>query len=558
MSGSWPPDFEDDLDRRRGEALFLTRNNLPLGRGLQTRFPELRFTLLTKNDLRGWGSRRLLGFLRSRPWEAMVLEDEAAELRRRRDLYRVLVLAARARTRWFLALEDGSIRGEHVPWVRGWRNALGALGGEGLATLRAWRDGWSTVGKLGGARPAPRTGSRSGRRVAFLRTEFWFGVRAGGSVSHALGVVNGMRTLGLEPRLWTTSRLPIGEDRLVQTLVAPGPRPALLEDAGMAAFTRTFVRSVEPELRAFRPDVVYHRHDVFSLAGLELARKLGIPLVLEVNSSEVWVRKNWSRLTWIRLAEAMERTAFRNADRLVLVSDELVPAVLAAGAERDRVVVNPNGVDVSRFDPADDGSAARQRLGFPRDTVVCGFLGTFTRWHGVLFLAEQIAPLARRNPQLRFLFLGDGDLRPQVEERLSRDGVLDRVRFTGLLEPSRIPEHLAGCDILLSPHLPFEDGTPFFGSPTKLFEYLAAGRPVVASRLGQIGRVVEHEETGLLFDPGNAEEFRSAVLRLAKEPDERRRMGARARSVVESRYTWEANVRRALLGILDLPAPVER
>jgi glycosyltransferase involved in cell wall biosynthesis len=364
-----------------------------------------------------------------------------------------------------------------------------------------------------------------------------------------------MRALGLEPRLWSTSRLPLTEDRLVQTLIQPPPRPSLLEDAGMAGFTRTFVRAALPQMRAFRPDLVYHRHDVFSLAGLELARELGVPLVLEVNSSEVWVRREWSRLTWVRLAEAMERTAFRNADRLVLVSEELQPVVLAAGAAPERVVVNPNGVDVSRFDPGADGIGLRDRLGWPRDVIVCGFLGTFTRWHGVVFLADQVAPLCRARPDLRFLFLGDGDLRAEVEERLAAAGVSDRVRFTGLLEPSLVPKHLAGCDILLSPHLPFEDGTPFFGSPTKLFEYLAAGRPVVASRLGQIGRVVEHEETGLLFEPGNGDEFRGAVLRLAAGADERRRMGARARRVVEARYTWEANVRRAVEGFLLLPRP---
>src|SRR5258706_12656016 len=106
----------------------------------------------------------------------------------------------------------------------------------------------------------------------------------------------------------------------------------------MAAFTPRFVRKIEREVRSSAPRLIYHRHDVFSLAGLALARKLSLPLVLEVNSSEVWVRRNWSRLYWRRLAEAMERTAFRRADRLVLVSDELLPVVLAAGAERSRIV----------------------------------------------------------------------------------------------------------------------------------------------------------------------------------------------------------------------------
>jgi glycosyltransferase involved in cell wall biosynthesis len=546
VNQGWPASLQNDLAARRGPALFLTRNHHALARELALRFPHLEWTVLTKQDLRGWGPRRLLRALRARPWQVMVLEDASPELLRRKDLYRLLLLAARVRARWLVASHEETFTAEFVPGLRGWGSIAAALGEESWATLVAHLRAWGLVLRLRRAHPAAPPAS--GNRIALLKTEFWFNVRAGGSVSHALGVVNGMRALGLEPRLWSTSRLPLPPDVLEQNVIAPKSRPALLEDAAMAAFTPRFVSVVLPQLRAFRPSLIYHRHDVFSLAGLALARKLRVPLILEVNSSEVWVRRAWSRLTWRRLAEAMERVAFRNADRLILVSEELVPVVLRAGADRARVVVNPNGVDVSRFHPDDRGETVREP--FPPDAVVCGFLGTFTRWHGVLFLAGQVAGLAKARPHLRFLFVGDGDMRPAVEERLARDGVAGAARFTGLIEPERVPEHLAACDILLSPHLPFEDGTPFFGSPTKLFEYLASGRPVVASRLGQIGRVVEHEETGLLFEPGDAEAFQAAVLRLVDHPEERRRMGERARQRAEERHTWVANVRRSLEGWL--------
>jgi len=476
----------------------------------------------------------------------MLLEDEPAELARRHDLYRLFLLVARARSRWLVAPDGQALSAERLHAASGWIALCVALIQESWAILVAWLRAWTLVVRLSSQRATPSPGP--GNRIALLKTEFWFNVRAGGSISHALGVVNGMRAQGLVPRLWTTSRLPIPPGILEQHVVAPASRPALFEDAAMAAFTPRFVREIENEVRSYAPRLIYHRHDVFSLAGLALARKLRLPLVLEVNSSEVWVRRNWSRLYWRRLAEAMERTAFRHADRLVLVSDELLPVVLAAGAERSRIVVNPNAVDVTRFDPENRGQRVREA--FPADAVVCGFLGTFTRWHGVLFLAAQVSALVKARPNLRFLFVGDGDLRPDVEERLAREGMAGAAQFTGLIDPPQVPEHLAACDILLSPHLPFEDGTPFFGSPTKLFEYLAAGRPVVASRLGQIGRVVEDEATGLLFEPGNAAAFQAAVLRLADQPEERKRMGHRARQKAEQDHTWEANVRRALDGWL--------
>jgi len=542
----WPRELTRDLTSRRGPALFLTRNNLPFARDLETGFTNLEWTVLTKQDLRGWGPRRLFTALRSRAWQTMLLEDEPAELVRRRDLYRLFLLVSKAQSRWLVAIDGELLRAEKLNAVSGWFGLVGALVQEIWAVAGAWIRAWMLVHHLSGKRTTPSPGP--GNHVAMLKTEFWFNVRAGGSVSHALGVVNGMRALGLVPRLWSTSRLPIDPTTLEQTVIAPASRPALFDDGAMAAFTPKFVHDIEGDVRSFQPRLIYHRHDVFSLAGLALARKLNLPLVLEVNSSEVWVRRNWSRLYWRRLAEAMERTAFCHADRLVLVSDELLPVVLAAGADRSRVIVNPNAVDVTRFDPMNRGFKVREL--FPPDAIVCGFLGTFTRWHGVLFLAAQVTPLVKARPNLCFLFVGDGDLRPEVEERLARDGVLSAARFTGLLDPPHVPEHLAACDILLSPHLPFEDGTPFFGSPTKLFEYLAAGRPVVASRLGQIGRVVEDTVTGLLFEPGNAEAFQRAVLRLVDHPEERERMGREARMTAEREHTWEANVRRALDGWL--------
>jgi glycosyltransferase involved in cell wall biosynthesis len=338
-------------------------------------------------------------------------------------------------------------------------------------------------------------------------------------------------------------------------VVSPARRPSMFEEAALAGFNRTFIDRVRRDLEDFRPALVYHRHDAFNLAGLALARLQGVPLVLEVNASEVWARAAWSRLFLRRLAEKMERVAFRNADRLVLISEELVPTVIALGGSPDRIVVNPNGVDVQRFDPDRSGDEGREALGLPSDAVVCGFLGTFTRWHGVSFLADRVPALAEAEPRLRFVFVGDGDLKPEIEHRLLAGGAKDRVRFTGLVPPIEVPRLLAACDILLSPHLPFEDGTAFFGSPTKLFEYMAAGKAIVASRLGPIARIVKDGETGVLVAPGDPREFDGAVLRLARDPAERERMGKTARRIAEANYTWTANARRALDGLIDLAGP---
>ncbi|RME98424.1 MAG: glycosyltransferase, partial [Chloroflexi bacterium] len=90
------------------------------------------------------------------------------------------------------------------------------------------------------------------------------------------------------------------------------------------------------------------------------------------------------------------------------------------------------------------------------------------------------------------------------------------------------------------------DGSAFFGSPTKLFEYMAMGRAIVASNLGQIGEILHHEESALLTEPGNHDDIVQAVLRLAADPDLRLRLSLRARRDVMAEYTWQRNAERVL------------
>lgn len=555
MSGKFPRlprDFAAALaGAGAGPALLITRNNLSFVEAVRTASPSLEWHVLTKDDLRGWTGRRLLDHLRSRRWDLVAIEDDPAEVRRRWDLYRGMLVAARARRRWLVGGgEGGTARAVHR--VRDGLGLAGILCAEAFATAFALLSARRLLRRVDRSRLRPSP-ARAGAAVAVLRTDFWFGQRAGGSISHALGVLGGMRRLGLRPRLWTTSLLPELPPGVEQVEVLPAPRPALVEEAAMAGFNRTFLATVSPDAGSFGPGLVYHRHSVFSLAGLALARLLDVPLVLEVNASEVWARRAWSRLRFEGLADAMERAVFRRADRLVLISQALVPTVLERGGDRERIVVNPNGVDIDRFDPADPGTETRVSLGLPPDAIVIGFLGTFTRWHGVLFLAEEASRLLGEDERLHVLFVGDGEFRPEAERCVREAGVGDRVHFTGLLPPGRVPAHLAACDILVSPHLPLEDGTEYFVSPIKLFEYMAAGRPVVASRIGQTPEILEDGRTGLLHPPGDGSAFRAAVLRLASDPDLRRSLAGAGRAVVEERYTWEANVRRSLAGLVELP-----
>jgi glycosyltransferase involved in cell wall biosynthesis len=111
---------------------------------------------------------------------------------------------------------------------------------------------------------------------------------------------------------------------------------------------------------------------------------------------------------------------------------------------------------------------------------------------------------------------------------------------------SDMPAYLAACDILVSPHGRQADGGEFFGSPTKLYEYMAAGRPIVASAVGQIADVLTDEHSALLVAPDDAHALARAIVRLVEDARLRTRLGGAAREAAERHHSWSQNAERVL------------
>jgi glycosyltransferase involved in cell wall biosynthesis len=160
--------------------------------------------------------------------------------------------------------------------------------------------------------------------------------------------------------------------------------------------------------------------------------------------------------------------------------------------------------------------------------------------------------------RVRLLMIGDGATLASVKRILSEGGALEAAAFTGLVPQEDGPEFLAACDVLVSPHVPNPDGTPFFGSPTKLFEYMAMGKGIVASDLDQIGEVLEHGRTAWLVSPGDVDALAAGLRRLMADRVLRDTLGAEARRQVLAQYTWRQHTKRTLDRLQEVvaaPAP---
>jgi glycosyltransferase involved in cell wall biosynthesis len=380
-------------------------------------------------------------------------------------------------------------------------------------------------------------------RIAYLRSTPSPGTLAGGAATHINGFVNAAVQLGARVNVISNDRI-AGLDRQRLTLIDPEPvgtTRAAFDLRNNLIFSSGALR----EIARSPVDLIYQRYGRFTWAGVEASIRTGAPLFLEYNGSEVWIGKHWDMSGMLPLLERFERLNLKAAARIFVVSDVERRNLLRAGVPEEKIVVNPNGVDVEAFRPGAGGAAARDELGIGQTEIVAGFVGTFGPWHGVLTLAEAITMLPE-DSGVRFLLVGAGRFRDEVESIIRAAGKERLVVFTGHVDHQRVPALLDACDMLLSPHVPLADGSEFFGSPTKLFEYMAMGKGIIASRLGQIGDVLADEETALLVEPGNARELSDAILRLSTSRELRDKLGAAARRVAIERHTWKHNAQRVL------------
>ena len=390
--------------------------------------------------------------------------------------------------------------------------------------------------------------------VLYLRVDpslKWLGVQVGGAATHTSGVINGLVDNGLAVSVLAPEQ-PQDTER-AQFLEVPVRR--MLHLVRGLAYT-DYTDALLLGARGRSADFVYQRYQLGSYAGLELARRLRVPLVLEFNGSEIWVERHWGS-GHLRLGGTLERLERRNlidASLVVVVSEPLRDYAVEQGVAPERVLVNPNGVDVARLAPYRQRSAAewRNRLGLP-DAPTVGFIGTFGLWHGVKLLPALVAAV----PEAQWVLIGDGGLFAEVREEIDALGLAERVRMTGVLEHTQALEMLSCSDVCISPHVPNPDGTPFFGSPTKLFEYMGLRRAIVASDLDQIGEVIENERSGLLCPPGDVEAAAAAVRRLLEDAPLRERLAEGAFERASERYSWSAHTRRILAALSgDGPRPI--
>lgn len=372
---------------------------------------------------------------------------------------------------------------------------------------------------------------------------------AGGSSVHVQEVLLAMLRRGDDVHLFA-SRLgdePLGDFTALQ--VHPLPRvtrkekdPAASERAALE-INETLYRALTKEAGNSPFDLIYERHALWNCAAMDFAMEFQIPSVLEVNGA--LLEESIANRTLVNrtVAEDVTMRAFRAASVISVVSRELGHIIEQHPSARGKIHVVPNAVSAERFMNAVPS--------LPKgDEFVIGFVGELRALHGFTTLINSFTAFAEQSYSARLVIVGDGPAREELHREVAARELLGRVQFMGSVPPDAVPGLLASMDIAVAPYPPLAH---FYSSPLKVYEYMAAGRAIVASRIGQVGEIIEDGVTGLLAPPGDWNAFAKAMIRLQNEPETREILGANAREAVRE-HSWDRIVEH-VVGVAMANAP---
>jgi glycosyltransferase involved in cell wall biosynthesis len=379
----------------------------------------------------------------------------------------------------------------------------------------------------------------------------WFNSGEGSQI-HANEFMNAMKNIGhdvipVELSLKTKKQL---QNLKIQTTSYKKSKFAFLQEF------KTFLLNILRAVRLLRlnkqhkPDVIINRYLIYDFSAIIVGKLLRIPVVYEVNASAVYEREIQGRYFIKPLARWTELLIFKHADVVTVVSNELKTYFQENNFNTKNTIVIPNGVNMNHH--SEEKKIVESLIEIKQkweNNTVLGFLGSLKSWHGVERVIDLMPALLIQNPNLRFLIVGDGNEREALESKINQSGIREYVHISGFLPHDYVPGALSIFDIALAP---YKDIDNFYFSPLKIFEYMAAGKPVIAPSLGQIKELVETNKTGILLEENTQVALENAILSLSNDSEKILKLGREAKKYIEQNYTWETNAKKIADSIENL------
>ncbi|WP_432454620.1 MULTISPECIES: glycosyltransferase family 4 protein [unclassified Agarivorans] len=376
---------------------------------------------------------------------------------------------------------------------------------------------------------------------------------------HIRGVVKGLRELGHQVKILS---LP-GADPEEELPTNNEPEPSATEQPAApkrGLFTRiTELTKYTPEfvfelfelgfnviawwrlrktVKQQKVELIYERYSLFMFASVWWAKRHHLPIILEINDSCLVHRVR--HLFFQSLAKRVEQWIFSHATGLVFISSRFQQVAVDTYPNIAPSVVSPNAADLDQF-VIDEQAAQqlRQQLHI-EDKVVVGYVGAFVHWHGIDWFVDMIAERLKDYPDIVLLLVGDGACYESIKQRIASAGAEQQIILPGRVAHDQVPVYLSAMDYGILPD------SNDYGSPMKLFEFMAMGKGMVAPDFTPIAEVVADGETSWLFPANQRQACVERVLDLSLKAEEQALVGRNARQYIERERQWRHNAEQLL------------
>ena len=315
------------------------------------------------------------------------------------------------------------------------------------------------------------------------------------------------------------------------------------ELAGIAAFARRIDAAVE----SFRPDILHAHSPVLdALAAYRVARRRKLPLVYEIRAfwedAAVGNGTGTEGSAKYRTTRALETWAVNRADAVAVICEGLRGDLIARGVASDKIVVSPNGVDLTLFgEPAVAEPALARELGLENAETI-GFIGSFYDYEGLDDLIAAMPALVAARPRARLLLVGGGPMEAALRAQAAASPAAEAIRFVGRVPHTEVERYYALVDVLAYPrkHMRLTD----LVTPLKPLEAMAQGKLVAASDVGGHRELIRDRETGTLFRPDDPAAIAAALAGLLADRSGWEARRARGKAFVEAERNWSSNICR--------------
>ena len=353
-------------------------------------------------------------------------------------------------------------------------------------------------------------------------------------------------------RLWTLARQLVEQGDSV-TVLPPRYRSALLQRGFSTApipllpwpvlrpVSYVVLSCIVGLMRAWRskPDVIYYRW-MDSPHPLLFARLVGAQCVCEVNGEPVPDWSETDRTIKRRLKHWLASFALSRCDRVVVLTDGLRDLVVRRyRVAAERVAVLSSGTDTGLFAPQ-DVATCRRRIGVALGQDYIGFVGSFYRYQGLQCLLEAMAIIRRTMPSVHLLLVGDGEAAPELKQQAARLALSPYITWAGRIPYQEVPAWIGAMTLCVAPFRGDRGET----SPVKIFDYLACGKPVIASAIPSISATFTQETGVTLVPPDDPVSLAQVMLALLKDPDRQACMAVDGRRFVQQGFNWTNLINR--------------